>query len=109
MIAGMGVNESRGGSRPSGGRPAYVPPHLRNQAPAASSPRNDRYAIEKTDSDRNLPLRCLLTPYPLSDILLNFHVVLILFLISLVPIIQLGCSPSEQQQHPLHWRLGWCL
>ncbi|KAG0328264.1 DEAD-box ATP-dependent RNA helicase, partial [Podila horticola] len=26
----MGVNDSRGG-RPSGGRPAYVPPHMRNQ------------------------------------------------------------------------------
>ncbi|KAG0320838.1 hypothetical protein BGZ97_012727, partial [Linnemannia gamsii] len=43
QFAGMGVNESRGGSRPSGGRPAYVPPHLRNQAPAASSPRNDSW------------------------------------------------------------------
>ncbi|KAG0096164.1 DEAD-box ATP-dependent RNA helicase [Podila epicladia] len=30
QFAGMGVNDSRGG-RPSGGRPAYVPPHMRNQ------------------------------------------------------------------------------
>ncbi|KAF9193782.1 DEAD-box ATP-dependent RNA helicase [Haplosporangium sp. Z 11] len=31
QFAGMGVNDSRNSPRPSGGRPAYVPPHLRNQ------------------------------------------------------------------------------
>ncbi|KAG0020534.1 DEAD-box ATP-dependent RNA helicase [Podila clonocystis] len=51
QFAGMGVNDSRGG-RPSGGRPAYVPPHMRNQpapqrtdswdAPARSNNNNNR-------------------------------------------------------------------
>ncbi|KAG0365715.1 DEAD-box ATP-dependent RNA helicase, partial [Mortierella sp. AD032] len=43
QFAGMGVNDSRSGGRP-GGRPAYVPPHMRNQAPAAAAaPRNDSW------------------------------------------------------------------
>ncbi|KAF8946260.1 DEAD-box ATP-dependent RNA helicase [Haplosporangium gracile] len=53
QFAGMGVNESRGGSRPSGGRPAYVPPHLRNQAPAASSPRNDSWDAPRQNNNNN--------------------------------------------------------
>ncbi|KAG9068540.1 ATP-dependent RNA helicase ddx3x [Linnemannia hyalina] len=53
QFAGMGVNESRGGGRPSGGRPAYVPPHLRNQAPAASSPRNDSWDAPPRQSNPN--------------------------------------------------------
>ncbi|KAG0354684.1 DEAD-box ATP-dependent RNA helicase [Gamsiella multidivaricata] len=38
QFAGMGVNE-RSNSRPSGSRPAYVPPHLRN----AAAPRSDSW------------------------------------------------------------------
>ncbi|KAF9155596.1 DEAD-box ATP-dependent RNA helicase [Linnemannia schmuckeri] len=53
QFAGMGVNESRGGSRPSGGRPAYVPPHLRNQAPAASSPRNDSWDAPRQSNNNS--------------------------------------------------------
>ncbi|KAF9143345.1 DEAD-box ATP-dependent RNA helicase [Mortierella sp. GBA39] len=53
QFAGMGVNESRGGGRPSGGRPAYVPPHLRNQAPAASSPRNDSWDAPRQSNPNN--------------------------------------------------------
>ncbi|KAG0262018.1 ATP-dependent RNA helicase ddx3x, partial [Mortierella polycephala] len=42
QFAGMGVNDSRNSPRPSGGRPAYVPPHLRNQ-PAPAAQRNDSW------------------------------------------------------------------
>ncbi|KAF9329092.1 DEAD-box ATP-dependent RNA helicase [Podila minutissima] len=51
QFAGMGVNDSRGG-RPSGGRPAYVPPHMRNQ-PAPQRTDSWDAPVRSNSSTRN--------------------------------------------------------
>ncbi|KAI9231744.1 MAG: ATP-dependent RNA helicase DED1 [Podila humilis] len=51
QFAGMGVNDSRGG-RPSGGRPAYVPPHMRNQ-PAPQRTDSWDAPARPTNNNRN--------------------------------------------------------
>ncbi|KAG0056225.1 DEAD-box ATP-dependent RNA helicase [Gryganskiella cystojenkinii] len=53
QFAGMGVNEPRGNSRPAGGRPAYVPPHMRNQPAASPAPRNDSWDAAPRQSNNN--------------------------------------------------------
>ncbi|KAF9966302.1 DEAD-box ATP-dependent RNA helicase, partial [Mortierella alpina] len=53
QFAGMGVNEPRGNSRPSNGRPAYVPPHMRGQQqPQQSQPRSDSWDAPRASNNQ---------------------------------------------------------
>ncbi|KAF9282962.1 DEAD-box ATP-dependent RNA helicase [Mortierella alpina] len=51
QFAGMGVNEPRGNSRPSNGRPAYVPPHMRGQS-QQSQQRSDSWDAPRASNNQ---------------------------------------------------------